>query len=206
MKSILLLLILAVPAHALVMVSETRSVFADYWGGGLDRSELHVSNGTFGPFNSSATGIPFGGGQVIAWQNSTITTTGFDLYHGAIDFYGPGGVAQSDFSFTFRLDHPTPISITGYSAYFSGIASLTNVPLVWTGPNGVPDWYNNYLFFNGVLGVGQYTFTSREYVRGDGMTTHLVLNEVSVPDYGKPWQYFAASLVILLAMTVRRIP
>lgn len=84
-----LAILLTAPAHALVMLSETRSVFADYWGGG-DRSQLITSPGTFGQFNATAVGIPFGGGSAPAWQQSNITTAGFTLQHGTVDSYGPG--------------------------------------------------------------------------------------------------------------------
>jgi len=189
------------PAFALVLISESRSVFVDYHGGG-DRSELITSAGTFGLFSATPRGIPFGGGAVAVHQTSNITTAGFDVWHSVQDFYGPGGVGQSNFSVTFQLNQPTPISITGYSAYFSGPATLNGTALTWTGPNGVKDPYNynNYLNFNQVLGAGTYTFTSNEWMRGDGISTRISLRDQSVPDGGSVAWMLAIGLLSLAAI------
>lgn len=187
------------PAFALVLISESRSVFVNYHGGG-DRSELITSAGTFGLFSATPIGIPFGGGSVYVHQTSNITPAGFDLFHSVQDYYGPGGVGQSNFTFTFQLNQPTPISITGYSAYFSGPATLTGTALTWAGPNGVKDPYNNYLNFNQVLGAGTYTFTSNEWMRGDGISTRISLRDQSVPDSGSSAWMLAAGLLSLAAI------
>lgn len=192
---------LTAPAHALVMVSESRSVFANYHGGG-DRSELITSNGNFGTFAATADGIPFGGGFVNATQNSTITTSGFDLWMSIQDYYGPGGTAETRFEFTFALPQPTRISITGFSWYFSGMASLDGVAMNWTGPSGVKDWWNNYLFFDQILEAGQHTFSSYENMRGDGISTRITMREVTVPE-GGPTAWMLA-IGMLSVMAIRR--
>jgi hypothetical protein len=187
------------PALALVLISESRNVFVDYHGGG-DRSELITSAGTFGLFDATPLGIPFGGGAVYVRQTSNITTAGFDLFHSVQDYYGPGGVGESNFSFTFQLNQPTPILITGYSFYFSGYATLNGTALTWAGPTGVRDIYNNYLNFNQVLGAGTYTFTSKEWLRGDGISTRIALRDQSVPDGGSSAWMLAVGLLSLAAI------
>jgi len=202
----------ALPARALIMVSEARSVFVSYYGAGI---ETHSSPGTFGQWTGSAIGTPFGGGNVAAYQQSNITSTGFDLHHAIYDGYGPGGRADSNFQFVFRLTQPTPISITGFSFYFSGPASLVsdtlgNIPLVW-GPDG--SFYRNYLDFSRVLNPGLYTFTSNEWMRGDGINTRISLrddlrddppNPISdVPDSGSTAGMLGLALVALVAIRRR---
>ncbi len=207
MKPYQLLIILPaiiLPARALEMVFESRSVLASYYGGGL---ELRSSTGNFGAFDATATGIPFGGGSVTASQHSTITSSGFDLQHNITDFFGPGGRAESNFQFVFRLDQPKTIAITGYSFFFSGPASLMSesgpIPLVW-GPDTL---YRNYLDFSQVLGPGLYTFTSNEWLRGDGINTHITMREEppraggsNVPDSGSTAVLMGLGLVGLAAM------
>jgi len=178
--------LLTAPAFAeMVLLSEARSVFVSYYGGGI---ETHSSDGTFGLFDASAFGTPFGGGSVAAMQRSNITSTEVTIAHSIVDNYGPGGVANSNFEFKFSLPEPTRITILGYSAYFSGPASLVSeslgaIPLVW-GPPG--NLYRNYLNFDEVLDPGVYTFTSNEWLRGDGIRTTLDLraHALSVPDGG----------------------
>jgi hypothetical protein len=172
-------LILAAPARALEMVFESRSVFASYYGGGI---EMHSSNGQFGEFHSTAVGTPFGGGFMRARQDSNITTSGFDLVSDVQDFFGPGGVAESNFQFVFRLLQPTSILLTGHSAFFQGPASLVSatsgaIPLFWG-----PEPYRNTLSFNQVLDAGLYTFTSNEWSRGDGIHTVFSLREDIIRD------------------------
>ena len=201
-------IILAAPARALEMVFESRNVFASYYGAGI---ETHSSSGHFGAFDAVAIGTPFGGGGVAAAQHSNITTTGFDLHHAVADFFGPGGRAESNFQFVFRLSNPTPISITGYSVYFSGPASLMSetgaIPLIW-GPEG--DVYRNHLDFYQVLTPGLYTFTSNEWLRGDGINTRISLRDDLVQDPTHPMSDVpdggsAAGLMTLAAMTLAGI-
>lgn len=176
---------LTTPALALVLIAESRSVTASYYGGGI---ETISSPGTFGIFSDSANGIPQGGGHVYAGQTSDITTAGFTLFHSAVDNYGPGGVAESIFRVTFSLPQATRISISGYSNYFSGNAtlvsdSLGSIPLLW-GPSG--SIYRNYLDFDQVLTPGVYSFASREWIRdglGTSFNTRISLVE-RIPDEG----------------------
>jgi hypothetical protein len=164
-----------------VLISEARSVTASYYGSGI---ETISSAGNFGPFSATAVGIPFGGGWVSASQVSNLTSTRIEVTHRVNDFYGPGGWAASSFEVKFSLPHETRIQISGYSAYFSGPATLVSesagaIPLVW----GPDNFYRNYLEFDQVLDSGVYTFTSNEWIRGDGIFTRLVLRE-AVADSG----------------------
>jgi hypothetical protein len=176
---------LTTPALALVLVAESRSVTASYYGNGI---ETISSPGTFGKFSAAAVGIPFGGGSVWAGQTSDITTAGFTLAHSAVDNYGPGGVAESLFQVTFSLPQATQILITGVSNYFSGNATLVSdslgmIPLLWGPPGSI---YRNNLDFDQVLAPGVYTFTSREWIRdsvGTSFNTRISLIE-RVPDGG----------------------
>lgn len=194
-------LLFATPAPALVLLSETRSVTASYYGGGI---ETITSDGSFSAFTAVAVGVPFGGGAVRASQVSHIATTGFDLQHSLYDGYGPGGWAASTFELRFSLEEDTRISIIGYSAYFSGPASLVSetqgaIPLVW-GPPGSP--FRNHLEFEQVLKAGVYTFTSNETLRGDGISTRLALREV-VPDGGSSIWYLVFAFLSLVALRRR---
>ena len=194
-------LILAAPAHALIMVSEARSVFVSYYGSGI---EMHSSPGTFGAWTGSAIGTPFGGGNVSAYQQSNITSTGFALLHSTHDNYGPGGVAESRFRFTFSLTEATRINITGFSNTFAGSATLTGHPLIWTG------MYQNNLDFDQVLGVGLYTFETMEWLRWDNPLTRITLREgppragaESVPDSGSTAGMLGLALAALVVMRRR---
>lgn len=180
-------LIAITPSFAgMILLSETRSVTASYYGGG---AETITSDGTFGAFDATAIGTPFGGGSVSVSQKSDITADGFTIQHRASDYYGPGGLAKSSFTVSFLLEAATRIIIDGYCNYFSGSASLTSgaqiIPLVWGGrPGGPPDnYYRNYLAFDQVLGPGVYTFTTTETAR-ETVSTRISLRAISVPDEG----------------------
>lgn len=165
---------------AVILISETRSVTASYYGGGI---ETITSDGTFGLFEALAVGTPFGGGLMSAYQESDITPTGFTIQHSVADNYGPGGWAKSSFTVDFLLSEDSRITIDGYCNYFSGFASLTSgsqtIPLVW----GPDDIYRNYLTFDQVLGPGLYTFTTYEIPR-ETVSTRIDLRFSSVPDEG----------------------
>ena len=188
---------IAPPALALVLISETRSVTASYYGAGI---ETISSPGTFGTFAATAVGTPFGGGYVLASQTSNLTSSVIEVAHALDDFYGPGGWAASNFQVSFSLPQSARITISGISAYFSGPASLVSesegaIPLIW----GPDTFYRNTLDFNQVLGPGIYTFTSNETLRGDGIRTRLTLREV-VPDRGHTGWMLAVGVVALIAL------
>jgi len=192
--------VFATPALALVLIAESRSVTASYYGAGI---ETISSAGTFGTFTATAIGIPFGGGSVRASQISNITSSLIEVSHALDDFYGPGGWAASNFQVKFSLPQETRITISGSSAYFSGPASLISesegaIPLIW-GPDTV---YRNHLEFDQVLNPGVYTFTSNETLRGDGIRTKLVLREW-VPDRGHSGWMLAAGVAALLVLRRR---
>lgn len=192
---------IAPPALALVLISETRSVTASYYGAGI---ETISSTGTFGTFAATAVGTPFGGGYVLASQTSNLTSSVIEVAHALDDFYGPGGWAASNFQVKFSLPQSARITISGISAYFSGPASLVSesegaIPLIW----GPDTFYRNYLDFNQVLGPGIYTFTSNETLRGDGIRTRLILREM-VPDRGHTGWMLAVGVASLLVL--RRKP
>lgn len=174
-------LIAITPSFAgMILLSETRSVTASYYGGG---TETITSDGTFGAFEATAHGTPFGGGFVTASQKSDITADGFTIQHRASDYYGPGGSALSSFAVSFLLQEATRIIIDGYCNFYSGSASLTSggqiIPLSWGGPPG--DYFRNYLAFDQVLGPGVYSFTTTETAR-ETVTTRISLR--AVPDEG----------------------
>src|SRR5688572_2685218 len=135
------------------LISEARSVTASYYGSGV---ETNSSAGTFGVFEASAVGIPFGGGSMYAYQKSNITPSEITIEHQIADFYGPGGWAKSDFEFKFSLLQDTRITMTGYCNNFSGFVSLTSesfgaIPVVWHGYPPYEMLYRNFLDFDQVL-------------------------------------------------------
>lgn len=176
------------PAFAnMILISEARSVMASYYGSGI---ETHSSDGTFGVFEAGAVGTPFGGGFVYAYQKSNITPSDVTIEHRAIDWYGPGGMARSDFALQFSLPEPTRITMSGYCNMFNGYVSLVSqslgaIPLVWNDGPGSPYTYvyRNYLEFDHVLSPGMYTLSSYELPR-ESVFTRIALHASSVPDSG----------------------
>lgn len=193
--------IITAPVFAeFVLISEARSVYVSYYGSGI---ETHSSDGSFGLFDASAIGTPFGGGSLFVQQRSLITPSEISVEHSIIDGFGPGGVANSDFQVKFSLPEASRLTISGYSAYFSGPASLVSeslgaIPLVW-GPDAI---YQNYLDFDEVLMPGVYTFTSNEWLRGDGIVSRFELRAQapSVPEGGTTAWMFAVGALSLLAI------
>ena len=188
-----------------MLISETRSVTASYWGGG---TETHSSAGTFGAFEASAVGVPFGGGSMLAYQKSNITPTEITIEHHVADFYGPGGWAESTFEVNFSLWEDTRLTISGYCNLFSGFLSLTSdslgeLPIAWHGAPGNPfDVYQNYLDFDQVLGPGTYTLSSYEIPRED-VRTRFELHALSVPDTGSSGLMLAIGALALGAIRGR---
>lgn len=192
-RALFLCFALIQPAFAgMILLSETRSVTASYYGNG---TETIVSDGTFGLFDATAVGIPFGGGFMSARQKSTITPTEVLIEHFVHDMYGPGGWAYSEFQLTFALVAPTRITLDGYSNMESGFVSLVSaslgpLPLIWTGADGDPNaMHLNYLNFDRVLDPGLYTLSSYEFPR-EFVSTRFHLQAASVPEAG-------SSLVLL---------
>jgi len=188
--------LLVSPASALVLLAESRSVTVSYYGAGI---ETIASDGSFGVFAATALGTPFGGGYVNASQYSNITTSAIEVRHSILDSFGPGGYGASNFQVRFSLPEATRISISGVSSYFSGPASLVSetngsIPLVW----GPDTFFRNYLEFDQVLAPGIYTFTSNEWLRGDGISTRLLLREVVAED-GSTFVWLALGLVAVAA-------
>jgi hypothetical protein len=143
--------IVSAPAFAqMVLISESRSVTVSYHGSGTGTTS---STGTFGLFEASAVGVPFGGGVMIAEQKSNITPSKITIEHYMYDYYGPGGFALSTFEVTFSLLQDTRLTMSGYCSNLSGFVSLESelsgeIPIVWhSGPGTPPGFeYRNSRF------------------------------------------------------------
>jgi hypothetical protein len=190
-------LVFVTPAHAtMVLLSETRSVYVSYYGSGI---ETHSSGGTFGMFEASAVGIPYGGGGLYVNQKSNITPSEITLEHEAHDKYGPGGYGLSHLEVKFSLAQDTRITIIGYQWWnryaslsseslgrfpFDGYYTYTSEPpgpLPWDRPRGLP---LTYWTFDHVLGPGVYTLSS-SLIPYESQYEGIVLRATStVPDGG----------------------
>jgi hypothetical protein len=207
-------LVFITPALAnMVLISETRSVYVSYYGSGI---ETHSSGGTFGLFEASAVGIPYGGGGVHVYQKSNITPSEITLEHSAHDLYGPGGYGLSNFEVKFSLAQDTRITIIGYQNWFrwASLSSESLGPFPWNGyysyytgvPPGLPsDWHhspmNTYYGFDHVLGPGVYTLSSTMYpyeFQHEGIV--LRATSVGVPDGGTTALLLAIGILSLLAI------
>ena len=206
--------ILVAPAYGeMVLISEARSVTVSYYGAGI---ETHSSAGTFGEFHGNPIGIPYGGGAMLASQDSNISPSGFTLVHSIRDFFGPGGWAESNFQVTFSLPQETRISISGFRDYafpfgYNNPSSAVLVsdsdgviPLVWYGDFYLTINLQNRLNFDEVLSPGVYTFTARETFLFDHNFSRLEVRASSVPDDGSSALQLAFGIFALFAIHRRR--
>ena len=189
------------PARALILLSESRSVFVSYYGSGI---ETHSSDGNFGLFDATAIGVPYGGGSVFVRQLSNITTQVIRVEQWAYDGYGPGAVGRSDFQVRFSLPEPTPFTVSASTWSYPGLATLVSdtlgtIPVHW--PYGFGGVLNS---MDLMLAAGTYTFTAGVHY-GDGIHTIYELRVPNVPDRGATASMLAVGLLSLVAVRAQML-
>lgn len=221
---------------SLILLSQTRTLTAENDSNFQPPEQAMSSAGSFAQFQDSV-----GVTGAFTTMFSTLSSTHLHLTSGTSVFldgsqmpqvedpfgnFIPGyisTVAEMIFQVSFRLVAPTRVEIDGYRdrglwGYWD--STLTgpsgDMPLVWTGPAGIPDNWDNFLIVRQTLAPGDYTFVGRTVIGinmisidaydGSHVRLDLDLRVEAVPDAGPNAALLTACFLGLLGMrTVGRM-